>query len=125
MSNDLGTQRQRHSKKMSKNLDPAGHLPDLQSPAVVPGLRFFRSEEHTSELQSHLNLVCRLLLEKKKKNQLVVFDKREEAVVKLGALGAGAVSSAKEIADWTECVLRSLRSLLRTIHVAAGGGVPI
>src|SRR5260370_6095139 len=28
-----------------------------------------RSEEHTSELQSHLNLVCRLLLEKKKKTQ--------------------------------------------------------
>src|SRR5260370_10068225 len=27
-----------------------------------------RSEEHTSELQSHLNLVCRLLLEKKKNN---------------------------------------------------------
>src|SRR5260370_19737464 len=28
--------------------------------------RELRSEEHTSELQSHLNLVCRLLLEKKK-----------------------------------------------------------
>src|SRR5260370_20064103 len=28
-----------------------------------------RSEEHTSELQSHLNLVCRLLLEKKKKSK--------------------------------------------------------
>src|SRR5467141_5048971 len=28
-----------------------------------------RSEEHTSELQSHLNLVCRLLLEKKKKHE--------------------------------------------------------
>src|SRR5690242_21251874 len=28
-----------------------------------------RSEEHTSELQSHVNLVCRLLLEKKKKNR--------------------------------------------------------
>src|SRR5260370_14900549 len=27
-----------------------------------------RSEEHTSELQSHLNLVCRLLLEKKNSN---------------------------------------------------------
>src|SRR5438477_9013433 len=27
-----------------------------------------RSEEHTSELQSHVNLVCRLLLEKKKQN---------------------------------------------------------
>src|SRR5260370_10450836 len=29
-------------------------------------LPLLRSEEHTSELQSHLNLVCRLLLEKKK-----------------------------------------------------------
>src|SRR2546430_4085669 len=29
-----------------------------------------RSEEHTSELQSQSNLVCRLLLEKKKKNRL-------------------------------------------------------
>src|SRR5260370_15065247 len=29
-----------------------------------------RSEEHTSELQSHLNLVCRLLLEKKKKKKI-------------------------------------------------------
>src|SRR5260370_36612807 len=29
-----------------------------------------RSEEHTSELQSHLNLVCRLLLEKKKKRHI-------------------------------------------------------
>src|SRR5438105_9520642 len=28
---------------------------------------FFRSEEHTSELQSRVDLVCRLLLEKKKK----------------------------------------------------------
>src|SRR5260370_31708049 len=30
------------------------------------GPNLARSEEHTSELQSHLNLVCRLLLEKKK-----------------------------------------------------------
>src|SRR5207237_9192669 len=30
-----------------------------------------RSEEHTSELQSHLNLVCRLLLEKKNKLQYI------------------------------------------------------
>src|SRR5437667_5692902 len=29
----------------------------------------WRSEEHTSELQSHHDLVCRLLLEKKKKNK--------------------------------------------------------
>src|SRR5260370_27331062 len=32
-----------------------------------------RSEEHTSELQSHLNLVCRLLLEKKKIFRLASF----------------------------------------------------
>src|SRR5690242_21400134 len=30
-----------------------------------------RSEEHTSELQSHVNLVCRLLLEKKKKEAVL------------------------------------------------------
>src|SRR5260221_2190768 len=38
---------------------------------IPPGLYFLavhlRSEEHTSELQSHSDLVCRLLLEKKKK----------------------------------------------------------
>src|SRR5690242_20943437 len=33
-----------------------------------------RSEEHTSELQSHVNLVCRLLLEKKNNNKLTVLD---------------------------------------------------
>src|SRR5438034_3783691 len=33
-----------------------------------------RSEEHTSELQSHSDLVCRLLLEKKKKKKLTKLD---------------------------------------------------
>src|SRR5205809_3862447 len=33
---------------------------------------FARSEEHTSELQSRLHLVCRLLLEKKKKKKLAI-----------------------------------------------------
>src|SRR5256885_4745193 len=33
-----------------------------------PGELLYRSEEHTSELQSPCNLVCRLLLEKKKKS---------------------------------------------------------
>src|SRR5260370_5542213 len=37
---------------------------------TAPRGGFRRSEEHTSELQSHLNLVCRLLLEKKKKDGL-------------------------------------------------------
>src|SRR5256885_7258536 len=35
----------------------------------VPGWDWPRSEEHTSELQSPCNLVCRLLLEKKKKKE--------------------------------------------------------
>src|SRR5260221_7584411 len=44
-------------------LDVVGRrLPGLPEPAN-------RSEEHTSELQSHSDLVCRLLLEKKKKTQ--------------------------------------------------------
>src|SRR5260370_41322542 len=46
-------------------------LPVFHRPRQAGACRHYdrrpqRSEEHTSELQSHLNLVCRLLLEKKK-----------------------------------------------------------
>src|SRR5438034_6641300 len=46
----------------------AGTMPEPATcpTAKLPALRK-RSEEHTSELQSHSDLVCRLLLEKKKK----------------------------------------------------------
>src|SRR5580698_2731614 len=37
-----------------------------------------RSEEHTSELQSHVNLVCRLLLEKKKKKYKYKIKKKKK-----------------------------------------------
>src|SRR5215467_15643958 len=37
-----------------------------------------RSEEHTSELQSPCNLVCRLLLEKKKKNTRIKLHKKKK-----------------------------------------------
>src|SRR5438034_6961943 len=37
-----------------------------------PLVHYERSEEHTSELQSHSDLVCRLLLEKKNSNYIVV-----------------------------------------------------
>src|SRR5438477_10271802 len=40
---------------------------DARQTAETTGGNDMRSEEHTSELQSHVNLVCRLLLEKKKK----------------------------------------------------------
>src|SRR5438477_8975646 len=42
---------------------------------LVPGIEI-RSEEHTSELQSHVNLVCRLLLEKKKKTNTYIAEIR-------------------------------------------------
>src|SRR5260370_19645154 len=43
------------------------NVPALLNVLAAPPLKIMpRSEEHTSELQSHLNLVCRLLLEKKK-----------------------------------------------------------
>src|SRR5256885_2476291 len=40
-----------------------------------------RSEEHTSELQSPCNLVCRLLLEKKKKKNVVQADHHQEMTI--------------------------------------------
>src|SRR2546427_9327780 len=42
-----------------------------EQPGVRVPLRCKRSEEHTSELQSQSNLVCRLLLEKKKKSDTI------------------------------------------------------
>src|SRR2546422_1405565 len=42
--------------------------------------RHFRSEEHTSELQSRLHLVCRLLLEKKKKKKKMFSMIREKHI---------------------------------------------
>src|SRR2546430_13392353 len=47
----------------------AERKPDAEDQAAH-GLRPERSEEHTSELQSQSNLVCRLLLEKKKNTTL-------------------------------------------------------
>src|SRR5260370_6339722 len=48
-----------------RHFTPVAGPADLEVQAGLHSL--VRSEEHTSELQSHLNLVCRLLLEKKKK----------------------------------------------------------
>src|SRR3712207_8768804 len=46
-----------------------GRLVEPRNPrALAEGIVELRSEEHTSELQSRQYLVCRLLLEKKKKN---------------------------------------------------------
>src|SRR2546429_1524506 len=58
--------------EMRKESDLLNHVPN-----AAPQLRrcdsVRRSEEHTSELQSRLHLVCRLLLEKKKPSHAVLF----------------------------------------------------
>src|SRR5256885_10844280 len=59
------------------------HIPDRETPSIpaavqvlrdhgISQLHLVRSEEHTSELQSPCNLVCRLLLEKKKKYLVII-----------------------------------------------------
>src|SRR2546430_4784098 len=74
----------------SRERKPAGTRstrPRRRSPAVLAGWpgrpaprgrRPRRSEEHTSELQSQSNLVCRLLLEKKKKKKTIYFGIRPQ-----------------------------------------------
>src|SRR2546429_1561500 len=55
----------------SHRCDPRKPAPPVTTARMKPPSHFSRStrsEEHTSELQSRLHLVCRLLLEKKKKN---------------------------------------------------------
>src|SRR2546429_136978 len=55
---------------------PENLIPEISTevPSSTPIGIAGRSEEHTSELQSRLHLVCRLLLEKKKRFKIVVID---------------------------------------------------
>src|SRR5260370_20183508 len=78
-----------------------------------------RSEEHTSELQSHLNLVCRLLLEKKKSNMkkyiLTAYhnsngDYEHALAIKHNALGRLA---GKNLESEFRCPLHRCRLLAR------------
>src|SRR5260370_9519159 len=58
-----------HDQEPEREVGTSSHgLEDCGKTLVLPIIpnQKERSEEHTSELQSHLNLVCRLLLEKKK-----------------------------------------------------------
>src|SRR5437763_11779798 len=50
---------------------------DRLNPALAAQIERSRSEEHTSELQSPMYLVCRLLLEKKKKNRTAQIIQRD------------------------------------------------
>src|SRR5438034_8540301 len=57
----------------------SGHLP-ARLREMIEGAT--RSEEHTSELQSHSDLVCRLLLEKKKKKKKKKKNKEKQQEIK-------------------------------------------
>src|SRR5260370_6425130 len=54
--------------------------PNAEVAAICDVDSAVRSEEHTSELQSHLNLVCRLLLEKKKKSETINTPRRDNGI---------------------------------------------
>src|SRR2546427_8994720 len=54
------------AEQVATQLIPAGLLVTVPDPVPASVTVSARSEEHTSELQSQSNLVCRLLLEKKK-----------------------------------------------------------
>src|SRR2546427_5383902 len=54
--------------------DQRAERPDQEASGVGAERAQQRSEEHTSELQSQSNLVCRLLLEKKKKKNIRITD---------------------------------------------------
>src|SRR2546430_12701902 len=59
---------------LDRGQQPVGGVVVVPAPVVAEGevaaaIKTNRSEEHTSELQSQSNLVCRLLLEKKKKRE--------------------------------------------------------
>src|SRR5256884_5069557 len=90
-----------------------GRMPMVAAPTAEPMIAASaRSEEHTSELQSRLHLVCRLLLEKKKKAQLI--DRSKVLVVRRGAFGHQLI--------WCEAVVSQFavdyRAPSFVVHVA-------
>src|SRR6476661_10082980 len=66
------------SSRAARTVPARGRLRKMCASAC--SARASRSEEHTSELQSHLNLVCRLLLEKKKKKRknMILYKKKKK-----------------------------------------------
>src|SRR5690606_41064848 len=82
----------------------SGTLPmSCNNPALL------RSEEHTSELQSRENLVCRLLLEKKKSLRCRTADGRKARTIEGGRPGRPTCGLAQ--AAWTAWTTESHRHL--------------
>src|SRR2546427_1878127 len=68
----------RHTN-LATHLEAHGFSKRADEPAMAAN---DRSEEHTSELQSQSNLVCRLLLEKKKKNEQLQYIAEHEKIIR-------------------------------------------
>src|SRR6516164_8188965 len=66
---------------------------------LMPASRSSRSEEHTSELQSQFHLVCRLLLEKKKKDAVDHLHEEEEKT----AIGDAGVEAPRDAGLLHQC----------------------
>src|SRR5437660_9008750 len=75
--------RGRRRRRSSGRSTHPGHLRKV-APARKAPHGWPRSEEHTSELQSRGHLVCRLLLEKKKKQKATSETQIQELVYKMG-----------------------------------------
>src|SRR5699024_12648792 len=65
------TVRRATSCRMSHSAETASATPNTRPPTAGQSTERPRSEEHTSELQSRFDLVCRLLLEKKKNKHIM------------------------------------------------------
>src|SRR5256886_10155981 len=99
-------------------------LPDDFAASLTRVLDPARSEEHTSELQSHSNLVCRLLLEKKKKTT-PTNQAREAARIwsyELGTVAMRAMISndrcdVRSYADTSQHVLQEIQPERTTLTI--------
>src|SRR5258708_31671688 len=87
--------------------DPFGQSPDMAG--LLGHRNEQRSEEHTSELQSPDHLVCRLLLEKKKKNSAHVREQQHVSGLTVDTklsyirMSTGHIRSPEEISISTNC----------------------
>src|SRR5256885_3405984 len=82
----------------------------FEAPPKAPPARYTRSEEHTSELQSPCNIVCRLLLEKKKRHRALQFTRAQHSNAEQGT------SSLIDGDAILACFRNAIWSLLQTDH---------